>query len=296
LKVNAPPAKSLILDLLSTVRRGAMPVRALIAAGALFRITENSVRVNLARLCRAQRVQRDRRGYYRLGGGASAIDQHLAGWRRADDRLGAWRVDRHGHGSWVAVCGLEPRGVTRGESQALRLLGMRELEVGLFIRPDNLAGELAQTREGLYTLGLSRHRPVFRLDALDEARERRARELWTNEGLRQRYRDLQTRLRESEARLPHLSRDASMVESFLLGGQAIRAIAIDPLLPGPIVPEGEFAALVETTRRYDVVGRACWSAFLTRHQVSHRHSPVDLRVDDATRALIAPLMNTGSAA
>jgi phenylacetic acid degradation operon negative regulatory protein len=294
--MTAPSAKSLILDLLSTVRRGAMPVRALIAAGELFHITENSVRVNLARLCRAQRVRRDRRGTYRLGRGASAVDQHLAGWRRADHRLGAWRIDRDGRGSWVAVCGLDPRGVTRHESQALRLLGMRELEVGLFVRPDNLTGDLARTREALYTLGLSRRRPVFRLDALDEQRERQARQLWRNDALREHYRDLQARLRESRARLPQLSRDASMAESFLLGGQAIRTIATDPLLPGPIVPEGEFAALVEATRCYDVVGRACWSEFLSRHQVIHLHSPVDLRIDDATRALVAPAMNRGNAA
>ena len=75
---------------------------------------------------------------------------------------------------------------------------------------------------------------------------------------------------------------------------------LDTLLPGQRLLCAEapdsFAALVEATRRYDVVGRACWSEFLSRHQVIHLHSPVDLRIDDATRALIAPLMNTGSAA
>ncbi len=45
-----PTAKSLILDLLSTARGGVMPVRALVAAAALFEIGENGVRVELARL------------------------------------------------------------------------------------------------------------------------------------------------------------------------------------------------------------------------------------------------------
>ncbi|MEO2236657.1 MAG: hypothetical protein ABGW95_00195, partial [Candidatus Poseidoniia archaeon] len=49
--MTRPSSKSLILDLLSTLRRGAMPVRALVAAGELFDITPNSLRVSLARLC-----------------------------------------------------------------------------------------------------------------------------------------------------------------------------------------------------------------------------------------------------
>jgi len=53
-----PTAKSLILDLLSTARGGAMPVRALIAAAALFEIGENGVRVELARLSARGLVQR----------------------------------------------------------------------------------------------------------------------------------------------------------------------------------------------------------------------------------------------
>ena len=67
-----PTARSLILDLLSTLRRGAAPVRALVAAAGLFGIGENSLRVALARLLAAGMVERDARGQYRLGPGARA--------------------------------------------------------------------------------------------------------------------------------------------------------------------------------------------------------------------------------
>ena len=60
-----------MLDLLSTLPRGAMPVRALVAAGDLFGISENSVRVTLARLLADRLVARDDRGAYRLGPGDS---------------------------------------------------------------------------------------------------------------------------------------------------------------------------------------------------------------------------------
>ena len=49
--------RSLILDLLSTLRRGAMPVRALIRAGEMFEIPENTLRVALARLVQAGRAK-----------------------------------------------------------------------------------------------------------------------------------------------------------------------------------------------------------------------------------------------
>ena len=59
---DAPSPRSLVLDLLSTLRRGSMPVRALVEAAALFGIAENSLRVSLARLLAEGRVARDRRG------------------------------------------------------------------------------------------------------------------------------------------------------------------------------------------------------------------------------------------
>ena len=51
-------ARSLILDLLSTLRRGTMPVRALVEAGALLGIAENNIRVSLARLYATHRHDR----------------------------------------------------------------------------------------------------------------------------------------------------------------------------------------------------------------------------------------------
>ena len=53
-----------------------------------------------------------------------------------------------------------------------------------------------------------------------------------------------------------------MVESFELGGNAIRQLALDPLLPDALLPGRERELLLETMLRYDRAGRACWSRFL----------------------------------
>ena len=47
-----------------------------------------------------------------------------------------------------------------------------------------------------------------------------------------------------------------MVETFLVGGRAIRQIALDPCLPEAIAPEAERRALVAAMREYDRAGRA----------------------------------------
>lgn len=281
-----PSPKSLILDLLSTLRRGAMPVRALVAAGELFGITPNSLRVSLARLCATGQVERDSRGRYRLGSAAQAIDGHVQSWRHAHQRLGEWSVTSAGRGSWIAV--LTPgRGgharQRRSDERALLLHGFRELENGLCLRPDNLIGGIDTTRSSLGELGVAS--PVFGLRELDIERERAARALWRPAELAPAYAQLCNQLASGAARLESLPVEQAMVESFLLGGRAIRSIALDPLLPHPIVERGALAALVDATRDYERAGRACWADFLAEYGVVHQRAPVDARVGDATRAL-----------
>lgn len=276
-------AKSLTLDLLSTLRRGAMPVRALVAAGRLFGIRENSLRVGLARLLATGQVERDARGSYRLGAAAEAIDGHVQSWRRAPERCDAWR-----EGTWAAVH-LSVRQIrtpeARAQQRAIRLHGLRELDPGLLVRPANTRGGIETLRRSLSDVGLGAATAVFRIDSLDAEREARARRLWDADALPDVYARTLRELAEGEARLEHLPPAEAMVESFLLGGRAIRTIALDPLLPAPIVARGALAEVVAATRRYERAGRRCWSAFLAEYGVLHQRAPVDARVGDAARAL-----------
>lgn len=285
-----PSPKSLILDLLSTLRRGAMPVRALVAAGEIFAISQNSLRVSLARLCNSGQVERDARGRYRLGDAARAIDDHVQSWRRAPERMRDWELTAAGRGTWVAVHCLG-RSARSKAARALLLHGFREFEPGLYLRPDNLIRGVDDMRQPLRELGLTAASPVFRLSELDAAGERRARALWQPDALPPLYARTRRELEHSEARLASLPSDRAMAESFLLGGRAIRTIALDPLLPHPIVERGSLAKLVVATRRYELAGRTCWADFLERHGVVHRRAPVDARVVDAAGALAFPAPN-----
>jgi phenylacetic acid degradation operon negative regulatory protein len=281
-----PSARSLILDLLSTLRRGSMPVRALIDAGSLFSFSENNVRVNLARLRRTGLVERDERGRYRLGTAAAAVDDHVTSWRRAPARLREWA------GSWVAVHGGRSAAERRTRGDARSMLGFRELEPGLAVRPDNLTGGVAELRSALERLRPGEDFTIFGVRELDARRDRAARALWDGAALERDYATLQSDLEASERELSALDRDAAMVRSFLVGGAAIRCVALDPLLPPPIVARGALSQLVGTLRSYDAAGRACWADFLRSHGVTlsrAKAAPADRRAGGLAAA-VSPVL------
>ncbi len=255
-----------------------MAVRGLVAAGERLGIAENSIRVALARLLAAGEVERDERGRYGLGAQAAAVRGQVTSWRTLDERLlPVW------DGSWIGVhrSGHAPRATAknlRRRERALRLLGFHRLEAGLEVRPNNLRGGVAEIRERLHALGLEPQAPVFALSQLDAATETRARELWDTAALRSGYQRSLADLAASEKRLPRLSEHEAMVESFLLGGRVIRQLVLDPLLPEPLLPGAERAALLAALRRYDRLGRECWSSFMRSLGTPHLHAPHDTRM------------------
>jgi phenylacetic acid degradation operon negative regulatory protein len=267
-----PSPKSLILDLLSTLAGGTMPVGALVQAGRLFELAENSTRVALARLLASGQVERDERGRYRLGGRAAPVDRQVHAWRRLEDRLTPW------DGSWVGACAGAVEGGSR--ARALRLLGFRELAPGLEVRPQNLHGGANAVREELRQLGLG-DALVFELTGLDLATQLRATRLWDVEELRRTYLTCRAELEDSRKRLVAAGEREGMVESYIVGGRVIRQLAFDPLLPEPILPAAERDALVEAMRRYDQLGRAHWAGFLERHGVLARGTPLHARLPEA---------------
>ncbi|UCE86341.1 MAG: PaaX family transcriptional regulator [Deltaproteobacteria bacterium] len=272
-----PSAKSFLLDLLSTLRRGTMPVGALVEAAQLFGIAENSTRVALTRLLAAGRVERDARGRYRLGEAARPVGRWVSSWRDLERRERRW------NGSWVGVMDGEgaarnARRDRRRRDRALRFLGFRSLAPGLSVRPDNLRGGVAALRAELGGLGLRPGDLVFVLRDLDPVTEARARGLWDIDALHAAHRALRTEVERSDRRFDRLSVEAAMRESFLLGGQVIRQLLLDPRLPAAIDPGEERRSLLEALRRYDTRGRSAWAAFLARFGVPHLRAPADTRM------------------
>lgn len=266
-------AKSLAIDLLST-----MPSHFPVAVGALLRgaailgIGENSMRVALARLRARGLVESDERGLYRLSSIAEPVNRRVRSWRSIEQGVVQW------DGSWTAV---EMSGLPRGDRKrsrmglrALRLLGFEALTPGLQIRPDNLAGGVSEVRERLVALGFAPAPMAFRLTDLDSDLDARARSLWDVATLEAGYRASRERLEESTERLSSLSEVEAMAETFRLGGEAVRRIVLDPLLPESIVDVPARRALVEAMQRYDILGRDCWKGWAGESVVLER-SPAE---------------------
>jgi phenylacetic acid degradation operon negative regulatory protein len=204
----------------------------------------------------------------------------VTGWRTVEERVREW------DGGWAAAFTPAGRRADRSRrrmtERALRFLGLRELERGLAVRPDNLVGGIAAVRDQVAALGGDESVAVFGARDLDAARDARARKLWNAERLERGYRDLRERIARSAGRLERLAPERAMAESFLLGGRAIRAIVLDPLLPEPIAPAAERRKLVEAMRDYDRLGRRCWAAFMKEHGALPLDTPHDLRAIDAS--------------
>lgn len=282
--MTAPTAKSLVLDLLSTLPARTVPVRGLVTAGALFGIAENSIRVALARLFEAGLVVRDARGGYRLGDGAVTVTEQVRAWRHAMPPTAVW------DGRWLGVhiggLARADRGRLRTRTRALQFFGLETLSPGLMVRPANLPGGVAAVGERLVALGLEPEAPVL-LAELDAATDARARGLWDARALVDGYRRSRAQLERSEAKLASLSPERAMTESFVVGGSVMRQLALDPNLPEPIVPRAERDALVAAMRRYDRMGRDCWKPFLRELGLPHRTALVGLRLDGAEERLAA---------
>lgn len=258
---SPPNPRQLIMKLLSSSPDNELDAAGAIRGGALFDISANNTRVALARLQANGLIETVARGAYTLGSAGQVLGRSVSAWRNAEEQLREW------DGSWIAVLtaslGRRDRKALRARERAFALLGLRELETGLCIRPDNLAGGVCRTRERLMTLGLEDNAAVFRMDSLDAGREALACTLWQDESLETGYRHQQQVLLESMARLPGLSDEAAARESYLLGDSAIKRLVFDPLLPAPLVDTACRSDFRATVRRYEEMGQRAWHAILT---------------------------------
>jgi phenylacetic acid degradation operon negative regulatory protein len=256
---SAANPRRLILSLLLAAQGEALTAREAVVACGLFGIRENSARVTLVRLSTVGLVEAVGRGAYRLTAQASGFATEIATWRDSEKRLRKWG------GGYVAVhSGALARGdraALRRRDRALRLLGLRELEPGLHVRPDNLESGVEGARKRLASLGLDREAAVFLAGSFDPERESQARALWDGRALSAGYAKTRAELERWLGGAGKLAPDVAARESFLMGDRAIRQLVFDPLLPEPLVDVDGRRAFVDTLRRFDAAGRTIWRSF-----------------------------------
>ncbi len=254
-KTGAQPSE-IILKLLLAAEGEGLTTRDAVGGCAVFGISENHARVALVRLSSAGMIEATGRGSYRIGPEAAHLASEVARWRAGEKRTRPWK------GRWIVVhtatLGRRDRAALRQRDRALSLLGLRELERGLFLRPDNLADGVPGIRERLVAIGLEASAAVYVASDFDEDREAQARRLWGGKALNRVYEKTRRQLEDWMARADELDPVVAARESYLMGDKAIRLLVFDPLLPDPLVDTALRAALTETVLRFDRVGHAIW--------------------------------------
>lgn len=251
-------AKKIIMNLLTAHRGEEMSVKNLIDAASILGIAESNVRVTLARLKQDDLVATPRRGYYKFGRAAEPVRYMVASWKDADSRIVTW------DGSWCAahVAGLSraDRTQVKYRERALRLFGMRELDAGLFVRPNNLKGGIDSVIADLRELGLERDAPVFQVAWFEASVRARAEGLWAADTLHDTYRNTVVTLDETAQLLPSMPLAAAAQKAYNVGNDTIRQIVFDPLLPEPLVDARLRHHMIESMRDYNAFGLFLWQA------------------------------------
>ncbi len=277
MKVMKPRARNLILDLMSAAEGRPISVREAIFACALFGIRENNVRVALVRLAADRLLESAGRGLYRLGPLADELAGDVATWRHVEQRVRPWQ------GDYLVVhsgpLGRSDRAALRRRQRALSMLGFRELEPGLFVRPNNIEDGVDGVRQRLYLLGLERDASVFVATDFDAPRVERIVRLWDARALNAGYRRWRRELDAWLRRADRLEPEVAARESFRLGGRAIRDVVFDPLLPAPMVDIELRNAFVASVRQFDAAGKVIWA----RLMASVPAKPSPRRADAARR-------------
>jgi len=254
MKINA---RHLILDLLLATQGQPLSAREAIAACRIFEISENSVRVALVRLSADGLIVAAGRGSYVLGPSANELAGEVATWRSAEQRVRAW--SGHYVVAYTGSLGRSDRTALRRRERALDMLGFRELEKDLHVRPDNLEGDLDLIRHRLRVLGLEDEAVLLVGSQWSAGHGERLPRLWDGQKLNQQYASLRQQLLDWMARADQLEPEVAARECFLLGGKAIRAVVFDPLLPEPLVDTRARQAFVDTVREYDQFGHEIWA-------------------------------------
>lgn len=254
------PAR-LVLDLLDADPEAMGLTRRLLAAGSVFGFSDNQMRVALSRLVADGLLDNPRRGHYVLSGSGAAMHAEIQRWHQIEDQLTAWQ------GDWCAILthNLAAEGSTqfRTQTRALQLRGLQRWRPGLWVRPNNLAGGPERLVTDLETLGLDALQGSFLMHRLDRGATGELYDLWRPAAITAQYRQHIAALEQAMKRLlSGRQKPETLVETIQLGGDTVRFLLKDPLLPEEFVNGAARRKLIDAMRRYDREGRRQWQLFI----------------------------------
>lgn len=255
--VRKPTAKSLILDLLLAAGDKPISAQQAIVACSIFDISVNNTRVALVRLSAEGLIESAGRAMYQLTEDAHTLADDVASWRTKFQRVRPW------DGSYILVqTGKLPRTEARqkrARDRALLMLGFRDLNEHLHIRPNNIEESTDAVRARLYKLGLERDALVFSAAQFDADAQKHINSLWNPKELEQNYQQFDKKITTWLSRCEGLEPEVAAREAFLLGGSAIKHVVYDPFLPAEWLDTESRDRFLQTVKKLDGVGVVIWN-------------------------------------
>ncbi len=246
--------KNLILGLLQASMEGESPVKSLVKIGELFGFSSNTIRVAATRLIREGKLENNERGLYRLNKQDDHFSRFVESWRTGEDRLLKW------DGSWM--CHLSPPLSARQLEKNKRILvrpGFQEGCFNLWVRPNNLKIGIEGIEKILRQLSIIAKGELFVGREFSRMlTERWKRYLWPTAELISAQRKCLEKMNKSADRLLKMPLENALVESFLIGSEAIYLLITDPLLPDELMDNAHRIELTQTMLEYDVLGKIVW--------------------------------------
>jgi phenylacetic acid degradation operon negative regulatory protein len=255
--VRKPTAKSLILDLLLAAGDKPISAQQAIVACSIFDISVNNTRVALVRLSAEGLIESAGRAMYQLTEDAHTLADDVASWRTKFQRVRPW------DGSYILVqTGKLPRTEARqkrARDRALLMLGFRDLNEHLHIRPNNIEESTDAVRSRLYKLGLEKDALVFSASQFDPDAQKHINSLWNPKDLEQNYQQFDKKISTWLTRCDGLEPEVAAREAFLLGGSAIKHLVYDPFLPAEWLNTESRDRFLQTVKQLDGVGVTIWN-------------------------------------
>lgn len=257
---TALSAGQMILDLLDIGDPTSFTVRQFVLAGRAFNLEPATIRSALTRLSADGRLQRLDRGHYAIGRHGETLKLRVQNWHQALARRQPWNHN------WLLVVGLPEnkadRTIWRRTLRALALEGFSEAESSLWVRPDNLTGDLDSVRARLQALEAAPDIMLVQACGVDMVRAERFKNLWDGPVLCQAHHELADQLEISAARIDSLELPHAASEVLSLGRTTIRAILHDPVLPESICSTAGLSRLINVMFAYQKIGKRIWHNYL----------------------------------
>ncbi len=141
------------------------------------------------------------------------------------------------------------------------LAGFREGLPGLWVRPNNLASRMDVLETVLNHAGQQENKTQFIAHGFEsQIIERWIQSLWPVDILLEKQAAFLEKIEKSALRIQKMPLENALIESFIVGSEAIHLLFSDPLLPDEIMAPTLRQELTRAMIAYDEIGKRIWSS------------------------------------